>query len=122
MAGESRQDAAARGAEARIAAIWAAVAAIPRGEIATYGGIAAAAGYPRAARLVGRALKLAPASRRLPWHRVVGAGGRIAFPVGSRLFREQRRRLLAEGLLVVKSRVQPRRVKDLDALLWGSHR
>jgi methylated-DNA-protein-cysteine methyltransferase-like protein len=109
-------------AAARRAAIWAAVAAIPRGAVATYGGIAARAGYPRAARLVGRALKEAPAGRRLPWHRVLRAGGRIAFPVGTRAYREQRRRLVAEGHVVEGARVVPRRAAGLDALLWGGPR
>jgi methylated-DNA-protein-cysteine methyltransferase-like protein len=113
---------AATAAEVRLAAIWAAVEAIPRGAVATYGGVAAAAGYPRAARLVGRALGAAPDGRRLPWHRVVRAGGRIAFPVGTRLFREQRRRLRAEGHVVEGARVVPRAAPDLDALLWGRRR
>jgi methylated-DNA-protein-cysteine methyltransferase related protein len=107
-------------ATARHAAIWRAVAAIPRGTVATYGGIATSAGYPRGARLVAPALKLAPAALGLPWHRVVAAGGRIAFPAGSRLYREQRRRLESEGLRVRRGRVALPRVADLDALLWGS--
>jgi len=107
-------------AHARCEAIWRAVAAIPRGSVSTYGGIAATAGYPRAARLVGYALKAAPDSLKLPWHRVVGAGGRIVFARGSRLHREQRRRLESEGVKVRHGRVALPRVKDLDALLWGS--
>lgn len=107
-------------AQARCQAIWRAVAAIPRGSVSTYGGIAATAGYPRAARLVGHALKTAPAALKLPWHRVVAAGGRIAFPRGSRLHREQRRRLESEGVTVRRGRIALPRVEDLDALLWGS--
>lgn len=107
---------------ARLEAIWRVVARLPRGYVSTYGGVAASAGLPRAARLVGRALGQAPRSLNLPWHRVVGAGGRIAFPPGSRNFREQRRRLEAEGLTVVRGRVRLPRAQDLDALLWGSDR
>ena len=107
---------------ARLEAIWRVVAAIPRGTVSTYGGVAARAGCPRAARLVGRALREAPDALRLPWHRVLGAGGRIVFAPGSRLFREQRRRLLAEGLTVTRGRVTPPRADDLDAMLWGSGR
>ena len=99
-------------------AIWRAVAALPSGSVSTYGAVAASAGLPRAARLVGRALRLAPRALDLPWHRVVSAGGRIAFPAGSRGFREQRRRLKAEGLEVVGVRVQLPQTADLDALLW----
>ncbi|HXQ30985.1 MAG TPA: MGMT family protein [Steroidobacteraceae bacterium] len=106
--------------QARCEAIWRAVAAIPRGSVATYGGIAASAGYPRAARLVGYALKTAPDALKLPWHRVVAAGGRIVFAQGSRLHREQRRRLESEGITVRRGRVAVARVEDLDALLWGS--
>jgi methylated-DNA-protein-cysteine methyltransferase-like protein len=106
----------------RMARIWRAVAAIPRGSVSTYGRVAASAGYPRAARLVGRALSTAPTALKLPWHRVLGAGGRIVFPVGSRNFREQRRRLEAEGIGVQRGRVKLPPAKDLDALLWGTHR
>jgi len=86
-------------------AIWDVVSAIPRGRAATYGGVARAAGLPGRARLVGWALKRAPDALHLPWHRVVGAGGRIVFPAGSRSHREQARRLRAEGLSVAKGRV-----------------
>jgi len=122
MAGRSGAGTATAARDARYAAIWAAVAAIPRGTVLSYGRVAALAGCPRAPRLVGRALKAAPDARALPWHRVTGAGGRIAFPPGSRNHREQRRRLLAEGLSVVKGRVVLPRAADLDALLWGSAR
>ena len=99
--------------------IWRTVVAIPRGEIATYGGIARRAGLPGRARMVGHALKVAPRELALPWHRVLGAGGRIAFPKGSRQFAEQRRRLMAEGVAVVRGRVVARSAApDLDALLW----
>ena len=40
--------------------IWAVVAAIPRGTVATYGQVAALAGLPRGARLVGRAMSQLP--------------------------------------------------------------
>jgi methylated-DNA-protein-cysteine methyltransferase related protein len=98
--------------------IWRTVVAIPRGEVATYGGIARRAGLPGRARMVGHALKVAPAKLALPWHRVLGAGGRIAFPEGSRQFAEQRRRLRAEGVEVVRGRVVRSAEPDLDALLW----
>ena len=42
-----------------------------------------------------------PDARLPPWHRVLRADGRIAFPPGSRSFREQVRRLAGEGILVV---------------------
>jgi methylated-DNA-protein-cysteine methyltransferase-like protein len=52
---------------------------IPRGKVATYGSVARAAGYPGTARQVAWALR-ASNSKRLPWQRVVGAGGRILLP------------------------------------------
>jgi methylated-DNA-protein-cysteine methyltransferase-like protein len=109
-------------ASAEIGAIWREVAALPRGSVATYGGIAARAGLPRRARLVGHALKVAPKALALPWHRVVAAGGRIAFPKGSAAHREQCRRLRAEGVEVIRGRVRLPKAPDLDALLWGSAR
>ena len=105
--------------------IWTVIARIPPGTVATYGGVAASAGMPGRARFVVYALKAAPAARALPWHRVLGAGGRIAFPAGSRAHREQRRRLLAEGLRVERGRVvraAARGPATLDALLWGAPR
>ena len=86
-------------------AIWDVVARIPRGRVATYGDVARAAGLPGRARLAGRALKETPEGMHLPWHRVVGAGGKIAFPAASRAHREQARRLRAEGLDVANGRV-----------------
>jgi len=66
---------------------------IPKGKVATYGQIAAAAGFPGAARQVVRALH---AYHGLPWHRVVGAGGAIRVPGEDAL--EQRLRLEMEGV------------------------
>ena len=85
--------------------IWHVVGAIPRGQVSTYGGVARAAGLPGRARLAGRALRLVPKSMHLPWHRVVGAGGRIVFPPSSLQHREQTRRLLAEKVAVRNGRV-----------------
>lgn len=99
-------------------AICRAVRAIPRGQVATYGGVARRAGLPGRARLVGRVLKIAPAKLKLPWHRVLGAGERIVFPLGSREHAEQSRRLRAEGVVVTLGRVVKSRKPDLDELLW----
>jgi methylated-DNA-protein-cysteine methyltransferase related protein len=104
--------------DAALRAIWGVVAALPRGVVDTYGGIARRAGLAGRARLVGHALRVAPDDLDLPWHRVVGAGGRIAFPAGSRSHREQCRRLRAEGLEVRGGRVRSG-ASALDALLFG---
>jgi methylated-DNA-protein-cysteine methyltransferase-like protein len=74
---------------------------IPRGKVATYGDIAYAAGFPGAARQVAWALH--GSSGNLPWHRVVGAGGRIRLAGESGL--EQRMRLQAEGVRFAGTRV-----------------
>lgn len=54
-----------------------ATAAIPRGEVRTYGEIAAAIGAPGAARAVGSALAGNPVPLIIPCHRVVRADGRL---------------------------------------------
>ena len=102
--------------------IWNVVARIPAGSVASYGQVAALAGYPRGARLVGRALSRAPDALGLPWHRVVNAAGRISLPAGSPGFAEQVRRLRAEGVVVRGDRVSIEEVgwaPSLDELVWA---
>ncbi len=67
---------------------------IPRGKVATYGAVAEAAGFPGAARQVVWALQ--DTDGMLPWHRVLGAGGKILLPGAKGL--DQRLRLKAEGV------------------------
>jgi len=85
--------------------IWQVVAAIPRGSVATYGQVAALAGMPRHARLVGRTLANLPDGSRLPWHRVVNAALRISPRGDDRAMEEQRRRLRREGVTFVGPRI-----------------
>jgi methylated-DNA-protein-cysteine methyltransferase-like protein len=94
-------------------AIWHVVCSIPRGQVSTYGAVARAAGFPGRARQAGFALRVAPAALHLPWHRVVGAGGRIVFTRSSAEYQEQARRLRAEGVPVTAGRVAPRALTDL---------
>jgi methylated-DNA-protein-cysteine methyltransferase-like protein len=62
-----------------VAAICAVIRRIPKGWVATYGQVAAIAGLPRRARLVGRVLQdLGPATD-IPWHRVVNAKGEVSY-------------------------------------------
>lgn len=100
-------------------AILAAVRAIPAGTVAGYGQVARRAGLPGRARWVARVLAESD-QPDLPWHRVLRSDGRIAFAPGSAGFVEQRRRLLAEGVVVAEDgRTALARQPDLDSLLWG---
>jgi methylated-DNA-protein-cysteine methyltransferase-like protein len=76
------------------------IARIPRGKVATYGDVARAAGHPGTARQVAWALRDAVT---LPWHRVLGSGGRILLPGESGM--EQRMRLQLEGVMFKGARV-----------------
>jgi methylated-DNA-protein-cysteine methyltransferase-like protein len=95
--------------QARDAAIRSAIRRIPRGKVATYSPVAAAAGYPRHHRQVVQVLRSSGDS--LPWQRVVGAGGRV------RLKREaghdQRLRLEMEGVKFRGNRVLMERHQHL---------
>ena len=101
--------------------ILAEVRRVPRGQVAAYGEIARRAGLPKRARLVAKILA-SNDDPGLPWHRIVRADGRIAFPPRSAGHREQSARLKAEGVAVKSGRVAlpPRRDEsDLDAFLWA---
>jgi methylated-DNA-protein-cysteine methyltransferase-like protein len=96
-------------AEARRTALYLTLAQIPEGRVVSYGQLAELAGLGRAARWVGRALSQLPEGSSLPWHRVLGADGRLSLPVGSASGDEQRARLRAEGLTITNNRVDIRR-------------
>lgn len=78
--------------------IYRLVKRIPRGRVTTYGALAKALKVPGGARVVGYAMAGCPSGRGIPWHRVVGAGGRLIIrePYGSK----QRRLLESEGVEV----------------------
>jgi methylated-DNA-protein-cysteine methyltransferase related protein len=80
---------------------------IPRGRVTTYGALARRLRFRGGARAVGYAMAACPNGRGIPWHRVVGAGGRL-------IIREpyaglQRRMLESEGIVIGGSRVDMRR-------------
>ncbi|MGH3833253.1 MAG: MGMT family protein [Pseudonocardiaceae bacterium] len=81
------------------------IAAIPAGSVLAYGEVAARAGLPGRARLVGRIL--AEDGHDLPWHRVLRADGTPA----PHLAAEQLARLRAEGVLAEHGRVSMRRYR-----------
>ena len=82
------------------------ILSIPPGKVSTYGGVAAAAGYPRYHRAVARLLRTDPPDQ-LPWHRVLGAGGEIKLRGAAA--REQRARLKLEGVQFNGKRVDMQR-------------
>lgn len=106
-------------------AILAVVGQVPRGKVTTYGAVAERAGWPRRSRLVGRVLSALPSGSKVPWHRIVAAGGRIAFPEGAPSRDRQIRRLRSEGVDASSGRVDLRRhgwhgpPADLDRWLWS---
>ena len=94
--------------------IWNVIASIPRGRVSTYGDVALMAGLPGRARLTAYALRNMPEDMHLPWHRVLGAGGKIVFPKGSTYHREQARRLRSDGVLVKDGRVPRSLMIDVE--------
>lgn len=85
--------------------VYAVVRAIPAGRVASYGTVAALAGYPGAARAVGNALHVNPYPDLIPCFRVVNAGGRLsgAFAFGGPF--RQKELLTADGVKVENLRV-----------------
>src|SRR5438445_11434135 len=84
------------------APVYRLVRRIPSGRVITYGQLARALRLRGGARAAGRAMAACPAGRGIPWHRVVGAGGRI-------LLREphaalQRRLLESDGTALIEGR------------------
>jgi len=107
------QDARPDGDEA-VEAICDVIRRIPRGWVATYGQVAAMAGLPRRARLVGRILQRLDPAVKIPWHRVVNARGEVSYSLsrngGDAL---QRRLLEKEGL-----KFDNRNRLDLERCRW----
>jgi methylated-DNA-protein-cysteine methyltransferase related protein len=79
---------------------------IPRGRVTTYGELARKLRFRGGARAVGYAMAACPNGRGIPWHRVVGAGGRLIIrePYGSL----QRRLLETEGVTIEGRRIDMR--------------
>lgn len=75
--------------------VYVLMAELPNDKVTTYGDLAALAGYPRAARIVGGIAHTG--STGLPWHRLVNAQGGLAvgFPGGQDV---QRQLLSQDGI------------------------
>ncbi|HET6142167.1 MAG TPA: MGMT family protein [Candidatus Acidoferrales bacterium] len=83
--------------------VYALVKKIPRGRVITYGQLAKALRLSGGARTAGRAMSACPSGKGVPWHRVVGAGGKL-------LIREpyaslQRKLLESEGLELAEKHI-----------------
>ncbi|HXB64255.1 MAG TPA: methylated-DNA--[protein]-cysteine S-methyltransferase [Solirubrobacteraceae bacterium] len=99
FAGERREfelDLAPSGSPFQLS-VWRALCAIPYGETASYGEIAATVGQPGAARAVGGANNRNPIAIVVPCHRVIGANGTLT-GYGGGLPRKQRLLALESGV------------------------
>ena len=92
--------------------IYEVVKKIPKGKVATYGQVAAMAGNPRWARVVGYALHANPDPANIPCYRVVNRNGEVskAFAFGGE--NAQIKLLQADGITVTDGRV------DLTKYRW----
>lgn len=98
--------------------VYAVVRRIPRGQVTSYGRIAAMLGRPNAARAVGYALNALKDKRGsyadVPWQRVVNSQGRISIVNRDNSPNRQAELLREEGVVVSED------LKiDLDVFLWG---
>jgi methylated-DNA-protein-cysteine methyltransferase-like protein len=90
--------------------VYQVVKQIPRGRVLSYGALAKILRLRGGARSAGRAMAATPSGKGIPWHRVLGEGGKI-------LVREpyaslQKKLLESEGVTVVESKV------NLKQHLW----
>jgi methylated-DNA-protein-cysteine methyltransferase related protein len=90
-----------RPAETMFDRMRAVVRRVPKGKVTTYGDVARAAGFPTCSRQAAWCLKKFDPS--LPWHRVIGQGGKILLRGAGGV--EQIQRLEAEGVVVAGTRV-----------------
>jgi methylated-DNA-protein-cysteine methyltransferase-like protein len=92
--------------------VYGAVKRIPAGRVVTYGQLARMTKLRGGAREAGHAMGASPKGRAIPWHRVVGAGGRLL--IREPLASLQRRLLQNEGTPFSGHHV------DLAACGWNS--
>ena len=101
-------------------AIWDIVSKVKPGRVMSYGEVARAAGFPRHARMVSKAMSRSDTP--LPWYRIVRSDRTLAFEVGSAPYKKQKDLLEQEGVQVINGKVVPLESDDdvdLDKLLWG---
>jgi len=90
------------------------VKSVPRGRVITYGDLARLARLRGGAREAGHAMAASPEGAGIPWHRVVGAGGKLL--IREPLAAKQLRLLQAEGAVFDGHRI------DLSACGWKPRR
>ncbi len=90
---------------------------IPKGKVATYGQIAAMISTPRAARVVGFAMRALPQGSDVPWQRVINSQGRISIVNWRLTPADQARSLRTEGIEVIEQ--DGDYWIDLDRYLWA---
>lgn len=101
-------------------AIWKTVSGIKPGRVMSYGQVARAAGFPRHARMVSKAMSRSVES--LPWYHVIRSDNTLAFKVGGDAYNKQRSLLEKEDVRFVGNKVIAVETDDdteLDKLLWG---
>lgn len=84
---------------------------IPRGRVTTYGELAKALRLRGGARAAGYAMAATPNGRGIPWHRVIGASGKVTMPEPHASL--QRRLLASEGVPIEGSRI------DMKLYAWS---
>lgn len=95
-------------------AVYRAVHRIPRGRVATYGDVAAAAGSPGAARAVGTAMSLNQDCSKVPCHRVVRGDGTVGLYGGGEAGVARKIEILREEGVEVDPAT--RRIRDFGKL------
>jgi len=86
----------------------------------SYGDVARAAGYPRHARMVSKAMSRSP--EVLPWYRVIRSDATLAFEQNGPAYNRQKQLLKKEGVEIIDGKVipvKPIKESDLDEILWG---
>jgi len=86
---------------------------IPRGRVTTYGAVAKALRLRGGARAAGYAMAACPSGKGIPWHRVVGAGGRLL--IGEPHSSLQRRLLETEGISIDGKRINMKKFAWMPA-------
>lgn len=88
------------------APVYRLVKKIPRGRVTTYGELARALRLRGGARAAGYAMAASPNGQGIPWHRVIGAGGRVRVPEPHASL--QRRLLASEGVAIAGDTIDMR--------------